>query len=75
MGNDQLKVISHELLIKVKASVGVDWTRSENARARIRVLVKKILRHYGYPPDMQDEAVRTVLEQAEALSAQWAPGV
>ncbi|TVM14538.1 DEAD/DEAH box helicase [Oceanidesulfovibrio indonesiensis] len=71
MGDVQLKVIAHELLMRIKANVGVDWTHSENARARIRVMVKKILRKYGYPPDMQDEAVRTVLEQAEALSAQW----
>ncbi|HAS89578.1 MAG TPA: DEAD/DEAH box helicase [Desulfovibrio sp.] len=72
MGDDQLKVIAHELLIKVKSSIGVDWTHSENARARVRVLVKKILRRFGYPPDMQAEAVKTVLKQAEALSAQWA---
>lgn len=72
MGDQQLKVIAHELLMKIKANVGVDWTHSENARARIRVTVKKILRRYGYPPDMQDNAVVTVLAQAEALSHQWA---
>lgn len=72
MGNDQLKVIAHELLVKVKSNIGVDWTHSENARARVRVLVKKILRKFGYPPDMQAEAVKTVLKQAEVLSAQWA---
>lgn len=72
MGDDKLKVIAHELLTKVKSNVGVDWMHSDNARARIRVLVKKILRKYGYPPDLQEGAVRTVLEQAERLSAQWA---
>ena len=72
MGDEQLKVIAHVLVEKVRANVGVDWTQSENARARIRVLVKKILRKYGYPPDLQEKAVRTVLEQAEQLSAQWA---
>jgi type I restriction enzyme R subunit len=72
MGDDKLKVIAHELLTKIKSSVGVDWMHSDNARARIRVLVKKILRKYGYPPDLQEGAVRTVLEQAERLSAQWA---
>ena len=61
-----------ELLEKVKANAGVDWQHSENARARIRVMVKRILRKHGYPPDMQDAAVRLVLEQAEALSATWA---
>lgn len=72
MGDDQLKVIAHVLLEKVKANVGVDWNRSKNARARIRVLVKRILKKYGYPPDLQEKAVRTVLEQAERLSDQWA---
>ena len=72
MGDDKLRMIAHELLDKVKATTGVDWQRSENARARIRVMVKRILRKHGYPPDMQDAAVRLVLEQAEALSAVWA---
>ncbi len=72
MGDETLRVIAHELLEKVKANTGVDWQHSENARARIRVMVKRILRKHGYPPDMQDAAVRLVLEQAEALSAIWA---
>jgi type I restriction enzyme R subunit len=72
MGNDLLKVIAHELLMSLKSSVTVDWSHRESARARMRVLVKRILRKYGYPPDLQDEAVQTVLRQAEALSAQWA---
>ena len=71
MGDERLRVIAHELLEKVKANTGVDWQHSENARARIRVMVKRILRKHGYPPDMQDAAVRLVLEQAEALSAMW----
>ena len=72
MGDERLRVIAHELLEKVKANTGVDWQHSDNARARIRVMVKRILRKHGYPPDMQDAAVRLVLEQAEALSAEWA---
>jgi type I restriction enzyme R subunit len=72
MGNDSLKVIAHELLISLKGSVTVDWSHRESARARMRVLVKRILRKYGYPPDLQDGAVQTVLRQAEALSAVWA---
>ena len=72
MGNDSLKVIAHELLVSLKGSVSVDWSRRESARARMRVLVKRILRKHGFPPDLQDAAVQTVLRQAEALSSQWA---
>ncbi len=72
LGDDKLKVIAQELVVSLKQNVAVDWTHRESARARIRVLVKRILRKYGYPPDLQDAAVRTVLEQAERLSARWA---
>jgi type I restriction enzyme R subunit len=51
--------------------VTVDWAHRESARARMRVLVKRILRKYGYPPDLQDAAVQTVLAQAETLSGGW----
>jgi type I restriction enzyme R subunit len=71
MGNDALKVIAHELLVSLKGSVSVDWSRRESARARMRVLVKRILRKHGFPPDLQDAAVQTVLRQAEELSASW----
>lgn len=71
MGDDKLKVIAHELLVSLKGSASVDWAHRHSARARMRVLVKRILRKYGYPPDLQDEAVQTVLQQAEALSAEW----
>lgn len=56
----------------VRANVKIDWTVRENLRAQIRVLVKRILRKYGYPPDKQEKATQTVLEQAEALSQEWA---
>lgn len=72
MGNDSLKVIAHELLESLKGNVTVDWSHRESARARMRVLVKRILRRHGYSPDLQDAAVQTVLRQAEALSASWA---
>lgn len=72
MGDVQLRVIAHELLTSLKKTVTVDWAQRESARARIRVLVKRILRKYGYPPDLQDAAVQTVLQQAEVLSARWA---
>ncbi|HTE79576.1 MAG TPA: type I restriction enzyme endonuclease domain-containing protein, partial [Reyranella sp.] len=72
MGEPALRVIAHELVMSVKGSVSTDWTHRESARARIRVLVKRILRKYGYPPDLEDAAVQNVLQQAEALSAEWA---
>lgn len=72
LGDEKLRVIAHELLTKVKSNVSVDWIHRDSARARIRVLVKGILRIHGYPPDLQDAAVQTVLQQAEALSHLWA---
>lgn len=71
MGDDNLRVIAHELLVSLRENVSVDWAHRESARARLRVLVKRILRKYGYPPDLQDAAVQTVLQQAEALSSAW----
>lgn len=72
LGDEKLRVIAHELLTKVKSNVTVDWIHRDSARARIRVLVKGILKIHGYPPDLQDAAVQTVLQQAEALSHFWA---
>lgn len=71
MGDDKLKLIAHELLMSLRENVSVDWAHRDSARARMRVLVKRILRKYGYPPDLQDTAVQTVLQQAEALSHSW----
>lgn len=71
MGDDKLKLIAHELLMSLRENVSVDWAHRESARARMRVLVKRILRKYGYPPDLQETAVQTVLQQAEALSSGW----
>ena len=72
MGEPTLRVIAHELVVSIKDSVSVDWMHRETARARMRVLVKRLLRKYGYPPDLQDAAVQNVLQQAEALSLEWA---
>lgn len=72
LGDDTLKDIARELVHSVRKSVTVDWTQRENARAQIRVMVKRILRKYGYPPDKQERATELVLEQASALSQQWA---
>jgi type I restriction enzyme R subunit len=71
MGDDKLKVIAAELITQVKKSVTIDWTLRESARAKIKVMVKRILNKYGYPPDLQEEAVKTVLAQAELLCAEW----
>ena len=71
MGDAKLKLIAAELITQVKKSVTIDWTLRESARARIKVMVKRILNKHGYPPDLQEEAVKTVLAQAELLCAQW----
>lgn len=71
MGDDKLKVIAGDLIQQVRKSVTIDWQYREGARAKIRVLVKRLLNKYGYPPDLQKEAVKTVLNQAELLCADW----
>ncbi len=72
LGDETLRRIAHELVETVRRNVTIDWVYRENVRAQLRVLVKRILRKYGYPPDKQEKATQTVLEQAEVLSAQWA---
>ena len=57
--------------MSLRRSVTVDWARRETVRARLRVMVKTLLRRYKYPPDRQDEATETVLKQAQTLSAEW----
>ena len=71
MGDAKLKLIAAELITQVKKSVTIDWTLRESARAKIKVMVKRILNKHGYPPDLQEEAVKTVLAQAELLCAEW----
>ncbi|MEW6236414.1 MAG: type I restriction endonuclease subunit R [Candidatus Omnitrophota bacterium] len=72
LGDEILKQIAQDLVKAVKGSVTIDWAVRENVRAHIRVIVKRILRKYGYPPDKQEKATQTVLEQAELLSEEWA---
>jgi len=72
LGEPTLVKIAHELVKAVRDNVTIDWTVRENVRAQLRVIVKRILRKYGYPPDKQEKATQTVLEQAEVLSAEWA---
>ena len=71
LGEPTLKTIARELVKTVKSSVTIDWTVRENVRAQLRVIVKRILRKYGYPPDKQEKATQTVLEQAALLSEAW----
>ncbi len=72
LGEPTLMKIARELVDAVRKNVTIDWTVRENVRAQLRVIVKRILRKYGYPPDKQEKATQTVLEQVEVLSAEWA---
>jgi type I restriction enzyme R subunit len=72
LGDETLRTIARELVRTVRSNVTIDWTIRENVRAQLRVRVKRILRAHGYPPDKQEKATQTVLEQAEVLSAEWA---
>ncbi|KAB2964943.1 MAG: type I restriction endonuclease subunit R [Thermoanaerobaculia bacterium] len=72
LGDETLRQIARELVETVRKNVTIDWTLRENVRAQLRVYVKRILRKYGYPPDKQEKATQTVLEQAEVLSEGWA---
>ncbi len=70
--DETLRDIARELVVAVRQNVTIDWTVRENVRANLRVIVKRILRKHGYPPDKQERATLTVLEQAEVLSEGWA---
>jgi type I restriction enzyme R subunit len=71
LGDETLRTIARELVETVRKNVTIDWTMRENVRAQLRVMVKRILRKYGYPPDKQEKATQTVLEQAALLSSGW----
>jgi len=72
LGDDTLKTIARELVDTVRKNTTIDWTVKESVRAKLRTMVKRILRRYGYPPDKQEKATQTVLEQAELLCRDWA---
>ena len=72
LGDETLRTIARELVAAVRRNVTIDWNIRENVRAQLRVLVKRILRKYGYPPDKQEKATQTVLEQAALLTDLWA---
>jgi type I restriction enzyme R subunit len=75
LGDETLRTIAQELVRAIRNNITIDWTVRENVRAHLRILVKRILRRYGYPPDKQEKATQTVLEQAEVLSRVWSTGV
>lgn len=68
LGDDILKTIARELVISVKNSVTIDWDKKESVQAKMRVMIKRILKKYGYPPEKQDQAVKTILEQAKLIA-------
>ena len=72
LGDKTLRDIARELVETVRCNVKIDWTVREDVRANLRRLVKRVLRKHGYPPDKQEKATQTALEQAEQLSADWA---
>ncbi|RFP17951.1 type I restriction endonuclease subunit R [Duganella sp. BJB488] len=71
LSDETLKLIAHELTENLRQNVSVDWSQRESVRAKLRLMVKRILRKYKYPPDQQEEAIQTVLQQAESLSSDW----
>ncbi len=71
LGDDVLKAIARELVKNLKANLKVDWTHRESVRAQIRLAIKKILKKYKYPPDLEQKAIKTVIEQAEELYGEW----
>ena len=74
MGDKELAVIATQLVAHVRENTTVDWAVKETARAKLRVLVKRILRQFGYPPNLQDKATELVLQQAELMAAVWSRG-
>ncbi len=71
LGDDTLKTIAHELTKQVRNSATIDWAVRESVRAKMRVMVRRLLRKYKYPPDQQEAAVELVIEQAEVLTGEW----
>ncbi|MFA5792220.1 MAG: type I restriction endonuclease subunit R [Candidatus Paceibacterota bacterium] len=72
MEDDQLKNIAREIVNTVRENVTIDWSMRESVQAKLRVMVKKVLKKYGYPPDKQTRATELILEQAENIAKDWA---
>ncbi|CEO89274.1 type I restriction endonuclease subunit R [Syntrophaceticus schinkii] len=75
MGDEILKQIARDLTRTIKANTGVDWAIRESVRARMRITIKRLLKKYGYPPDKQEQAVKTVMEQAELMCGEEAASI
>jgi len=75
LGDKTLRLIAKELVRVVKNNITIEWTVRENVRTKMRVIIKRILRKYGYPPEKQEKATLTMLEQAEVLCRDWAEQV
>jgi type I restriction enzyme R subunit len=71
LGDATLKAIARDLVQAIRNNVTIDWTMKEGVRAKLRVTVKRLLKKYGYPPDKQEKATVTVLQQAELLCKDW----
>jgi type I restriction enzyme R subunit len=71
LGDETLRLIARELVDTVRRNVSIDWTLRESARANLRRMVRRVLRKHGYPPDKQEKATLTVLEQAEQIAKDW----
>jgi len=71
LSDETLKKIAHELTENLRQNLTVDWSQRESVRAKLRLMVKRILRKYKYPPDLEVAAVELVLQQAEALGEEW----
>ena len=74
MGQETLRKLAVVLTQKIRANASIDWTIKENVRAKLKVIVKRLLRQYGYPPDLQLLATETVLKQAEMIANELAEG-
>lgn len=72
LGDEILKTIARELVESVRNSVTIDWDKKESVQAKMRVMIKRILKKYGYPPEKQDQAVKTILDQAKLLGEDFA---
>ena len=72
LGDETLKAIARDLVEAVRRNVSIDWTERETVKAKLRTIVKRLLRKYGYPPDKQEKATQTVIQQAETLCKDWA---
>ena len=71
MGDETLAAIAHDLVDAIRNSVAIDWTQKRAVRAKMRTRIKRLLRKHGYPPDKRQEAVDTVIEQAEQVCREW----